>query len=84
MALTATQSARQATLNTRLANVQTAIAATLERNAASYTTEIQSLTSLGLDELYRMEKAIVNELARLERLAAGNRMFGGVRFVRST
>lgn len=59
--------ARIATLNTRLTNVQTAIDATLARNAASYSTEIQSLTSLGLEQLQRMETSILNEITRLER-----------------
>ena len=52
---------------TRLGNIQTAITATLERNAASYSTEIQSLASLDLKTLRRMEREADNEIRRLER-----------------
>ena len=68
---------RKSDLQTRLTKVQAAINATLDRNAASYSTEIQSLTSLGLAELRRMERDIRNEITRLDR---GSR-FGGIKFV---
>lgn len=73
----ATNSARQATLTARLTLIESAIAATLSRNAASYSTEVQSLASLGLSELRKMEQDTLNELRRLER---GTR-FGGIKFV---
>lgn len=71
-----TASARKATLAARLTLIETAINATITRNAASYSTEIQSLTSLGLAELRKMETETLNELARLNR---GTR-FGGIGF----
>lgn len=72
-----TTAARKSTLTARLTQIETAITATLDRNAASYSTEIQSLTSLGLSELRRMEMDTLNELRRLER---GTRL-GGIKFV---
>ena len=73
-------SERIATLQARLTLIQTAITATYTRGVASYSTEIQSLTSLGLDELHRQERAVINEIARLQR---GSR-FGPVGFKRIT
>lgn len=72
--------ARIATLNTRLGLIQTAIDATLTRGVRSYSTEIQSLTALGLDELRNQERACMNELARLNRGAR----FGKAGFARVT
>lgn len=69
---------RLATLQARLTKIQTAIDATLDRGVASYSTEIQSLTSLGLEQLQKMERAVINEIARLQR---GTR-FGPVGFKR--
>lgn len=71
-------SARKATLEARLALIGQAITATLTRGVASYSTEIQSLTSMGLDQLRNEEREILNELARLNR---GTR-FGGIGFGR--
>lgn len=73
-------SARKATLEARLTLVQSAITATLTRGVQSYSTEIQSLTSLGLDALRNEERSILNELARLERTTR----FGKIKFVRAT
>lgn len=58
---------RIATLEARLVKVQAAIDGTLDRNAASYSTEIQSLTSLSVTELHKLETSIRNELTRLNR-----------------
>ena len=67
---------RKSDLESRLTKIQTAIDATLDRGVQSYSTEIQSLTSLGLDQLRKMERDTRNEIARLDR---GSR-FGGVKF----
>lgn len=69
---------RKSVLQQRLAKIQAAINATLDRGVQSYSTEIQSLTSLGLDELRRMERDALNELAKVDR---GSR-FGGIKFTR--
>jgi hypothetical protein len=61
-----------------LTKIQTAIDATLDRGVASYSTVIQSLTSLGLEQLQNMERSVINEIARLQR---GTR-FGPVGFKR--
>lgn len=73
-------SARIATLNARLTKIQAAIDGTLDRKAASYSTEIQSLTSLSLAELQRMEQSVLSELERLNR---GGR-FGKIGFTKAT
>jgi hypothetical protein len=69
---------RKSVLNERLALVQAAIAGTLTRGVRSYSTEIQSLTAMSLAELRSEERAILNELARLNR---GTR-FGNIGFTR--
>lgn len=69
---------RIAVLQTRLAAVQAAINGTLDRNADSYSTEIQSVKSLSMTELVALESRTINEIARLTR---GSR-FGKVGFKR--
>ena len=64
----------------RLVKVRAAIDGTLDRNAHSYSTEIQSLTSLSLEELERMENSLVSKIERLDR---GTR-FGKLGFTRIT
>lgn len=77
-------SERITTLQTRLTKIQTAINATLDRGVASYSTEIQSLASLGLEELRKMETATLNELASVERVNSGGARFGKIGFARAT
>lgn len=62
----------------RLTLIQSAITATLTRNASAYSTEVQSLTSLGIDKLRDLERDMVNEIDRLQR---GSR-FGPIGFKR--
>lgn len=72
--------ARKAVIEARLVLIDAAITATLTRGVKSYSTEIQSLVSLGLDELQRQENSLRSELARLTR---GTR-FGGIGFKAAT
>lgn len=77
-------SERLAILNARLTKIQAAINGTLDRGVASYDTEIQSLTSMSLKELRELEQVTLNEIARLERIAAGGSRFGKIGFTRPT
>lgn len=76
-----TTSDRLATLQKRLTGVQAAIDGTLTRGVAGYTDAIgNSLSSMRLTDLRQEERAIINQIARLQR---GSR-FGKVGFVRPT
>lgn len=74
------KAALKAVYEARLVKVRAAIDGTLDRNAQSYSTEIQSLASLPLKELERMENSLVSKIERLDR---GTR-FGRLGFTRIT
>lgn len=74
------KASEKAIYEARLTKVRTAIDATIDGNAQSYSTEIQSLTRLSLAELNAMEKDLTN---RIERLGRGTR-FGKIGFTRIT
>ena len=63
-------------VNEELELVQSAISATLAGNVQSYSTEVQTVARLPLDTLYKRERRLLNEQARLRR---GNR-FGKIGF----
>lgn len=74
----------KATLKARyeaeLVKVRAAIDATLDSNVQSYSTEIQSLTRLGIEQLWAREEKLVSKIERLDR---GTR-FGKLGFTRVT
>lgn len=70
--------ARKSLLSTRLDKIQAAINGTLDRGVAGYAIDGRRLDSFTMAELLQMERATLNEIARLDR---GSR-FGGIGFKR--
>lgn len=58
---------RLATLNLRLTRVQEAINGTLTRGAAAYSINGRSVSSFSLDELLKLEKQTLSDIARERR-----------------